>query len=357
MAALGRKQTFEDSGCRRGGDHDASATLHRRSRRRRDDARRLLGLTPVTGEEYQGAARGVRSGSSSVTSMYPTWTVAGQDVSTQSIVLFVVVFVSLVFGPSWIARLEGLEAWRIRRAQLVLAVAPLVVGRLHFVVNNPYFYSRAPWRAFVPWGGGIHMSGALIGILVGAPLVARYYRIPIAKFCDGLVPIVCLAAAAMRLGCMLAGCCFGTPCDHGWCVVYPRGSFPYLMQQQAGMVAADAAHSLAVHPAPLYFLASGVFAAVVALVVNRRKHYDGQVVWVGLVALFGTTTAVEPFRALENHRAFWGGIPQLAWVEAALAVVGIVGLAIGALRHRRPVTTDAIGPAPLVQAAGSTRDR
>lgn len=318
---------------------------------------RLLGLTLATGREYQDAARGARTGFSSVTSMYPTLTVAGHDVWTQSIVLVVVILVSLVFGPAWIARLEGLEAWRIRRAQLMLAVAPLVVGRLHFVVNNPYFYSRAPWRAFVPWGGGIHMSGALIGILVGAPLVARYYRIPIAKFCDGLVPVVCLAAAAMRLGCMLAGCCYGTPCDHGWCVVYPRGSFPYLMQQQAGVVSADAMHSLAVHPAPLYFLASGVFAAGVALVVNAHKRYDGQVVWVGLVALFGTTTALEPFRALENHRAFWGGIPQLAWVEATLAVVGVIGLAIGELRHRRPGTPDRLESPPLVQTVASTRER
>ncbi len=286
--------------------------------------------------------------------MYETLTIPGLGLalSTQQVVFWTMVLLAVVLGPTWIARREGLDVSRLRRAQGLLALFGLAGARLHFILNNPLFYGPHPLRAFMPWGGAMHMGGALIGLFIGAPLVARWYRLPIAKLCDGLIVVTAVTYAGTRLACLVGGCCFGSHCDHAWAIRYPHGSVPFVMQHQAGLIGADAATSLPVHPTPIYFLVAALLSAAVALAVGRRKRYDGQVFWVGFTLLSATTLAVEPFRALANHQAFWAGVPQLVWTELALTVVGILGLVVSALRHRRAGTAGPEHAAALLGATG-----
>jgi len=288
--------------------------------------------------------------------MYPIVDIPwlGLELRSQQVVLWTASVLAILVGPYWIARLEGLDASRVRRAQLTLALLPFLTGRLHFILNNPSYFSAQPWNALKRWGGAMHMGGALVGILIGAPLVARLYRIPIARFGDGLVPVIAVCVVAARIGCLLGGCCYGSRCDHFWCLTYPVGSAPFVNQQRMGLLPPDAAGSLAVHPSQIYFLLVAVLTTAVALLVNRRKRYDGQVVWVGMIVLFGGTALLEYFRAPENHRVFWAGIPRLAWTEAALALLGVCGLAVSELRHRRRLarsTAATLRHAPVHPAA------
>jgi phosphatidylglycerol:prolipoprotein diacylglycerol transferase len=285
--------------------------------------------------------------------MHPTLTLPWLEVAVpwHALTLGITCLVAITLGPYWIQRLEGLDAGRVRRAQLALAIAPIVGARLHFIFNNPAYFSRAPLNAFLPWGGAMHMGGGLIAMLLATPWVARHYRLPLAKLGDGLIPIVALSVAASRIGCLLAGCCYGTPCNFAWCIAYPAESFPFLMHQQAGALASGAATSLHVHPVPIYFLLSALLTTMVALLVNRRKRYDGQVVWVGIIVLFGTTALLEVFRAPENHRVFWGPLGQLTWTEIAMTGVGLVGLAVTEVRARLGArATRASHPAALLGA-------
>lgn len=185
------------------------------------------------------------------------------------------------------------------------------------------------------------MGGALIGLLVGLPIVARYCRLSVPKLCDGTIVVTAVCLAAVRLGCLLGGCCFGTRCERPWAISYPPGSFPFKIHQQTGLIAADAATSLPVHPSQVYFLLAALFTAAVAIAVGNRKRYDGQVFWIGIIVLSAATALLEPFRALENHRVFWAGVPQLVWTELTLAAVGLIGLLVSERRHRRAVAARA----------------
>lgn len=285
--------------------------------------------------------------------MYDTLTISslGLALSTQQLVFWTAVVLATVLGPSWIARQEGLDVARLRAAQGVLALFGLAGARLHFLFNNPHFYDAHPLHALLPWGGGMHMPGALIGLCLGAPIAARWHRLPIAKLGDGLVVVTALAYAGTRLGCFLGGCCFGSRCERPWAVTYPPGSLPFVIHREAGLIPADATASLPVHPAPIYFLLAAVVSAAVAHAVARRKRYDGQAFWAGLTLLAATAALVEPFRAFENHRVVWAGIPQLVWTELALALVGIVGLVASGLRHRQTEAPRPNGPGGMLHVA------
>jgi prolipoprotein diacylglyceryltransferase len=283
--------------------------------------------------------------------MHPTLTIPGLGLaaSSQQLVFWAAVLGAVTIGPWWIARREGLELSRLRAAQFGLAVVALGGARLHFFLNNPHFYDASPWKNFYPFGG-MHMGGALIGLLIGTPLVARYYRLDIPKLCDGTIVVTGVCLAFVRIGCLLGGCCFGSYCEQVWSIRYPRGSVPFVMQQQAGKIAADATASLPVHPAPIYFALAALFSAAVASYVGRRKRYDGQAFWVGLALLAATAALVEPFRALANHRVFWAGVPQLVWIELAIVATALLGLAVSQWRRHRNVANAASNRVRLLRA-------
>jgi phosphatidylglycerol:prolipoprotein diacylglycerol transferase len=99
-----------------------------------------------------------------------------------------------------------------------------------------------------------------------------------------------------RIGCLLAGCCYGQPTTMPWGLQYPS--------DHAGTIAA---HGLALHPTPLY-MSLGVFALWLGLVwLIRRQAKPGRVLlaaWGGYAAVRFT---VEFFRADTARGAWFGG--------------------------------------------------
>jgi phosphatidylglycerol:prolipoprotein diacylglycerol transferase len=55
-----------------------------------------------------------------------------------------------------------------------------------------------------------------------------------------------------RVGCLLQGCCYGTPTSLPWSVRYPSSSFAHASQVARGALSSSAVSSLPVHPAPVY---------------------------------------------------------------------------------------------------------
>ncbi len=146
-------------------------------------------------------------------------------------------------------------------------------------------------------------------------------RIPLGRFADALAPAVGIGIAVARLGCFLHGCCYGGLCPYPWAVTLPADSYVYALQLEAGILPDGAPRSLPIHPLPLYFSAAGL--AISALLVWRRprKRYDGELA-LGLLFLFFLSSAgFEPLRADDPTRVFWGRIPQLLWVNGALALL------------------------------------
>ncbi|MCW5889092.1 MAG: prolipoprotein diacylglyceryl transferase [bacterium] len=254
--------------------------------------------------------------------------------------------VCLLVGPWWAARLEGLDRRAVRRALLLVAVAPWIGGRLHFVLNNWALFAERPSRMLALTDGGLHAAGAILALALALPLGARWAGVPLLRLADGLTPMVGIGVAIARIGCFLNGCCFGTPCDHGWCVRFPSDTFVFRQHLFSGLLPPRSTMSLPVHPLQLYFAAVGLLVAIVGMRVHRRKRFDGQVALVGLVIFSVGAAALETLRANAAPRTYWGPLPALEWVAlgmtaASLAVLvfalaqwGVVGPGSAIPRHR-----------------------
>lgn len=177
--------------------------------------------------------------------------------------------------------------WKISQAQCVSTTAGYDGSwDAAKMVCHPKSSDCFAWARF--WAGGLTYYGGFIGAsLVAIPLLKRD-RFPFWKAADFAGIGIPIGLAFGRMGCLLAGCCFGSECSLPWAVSFPAGSPASEAQRDAHQLASSYLPSLPVHPTQIYeSLGSLAIAAICWVVVNPRKRYDGQVfVWfVGLYAV------------------------------------------------------------------------
>ncbi len=67
---------------------------------------------------------------------------------------------------------------------------------------------------------GFSILGAVIGICIYAIIASKVYQFPLATIADRAALYAPFAQAIGRIGCFLAGCCYGIPVLNGWGITY-----------------------------------------------------------------------------------------------------------------------------------------
>lgn len=258
----------------------------------------------------------------------------GGEVASYGFFLLLATLVSLVLGPLLASRLEGLPARRVFAALVVLAVLPWLGGRLHFVATHPDLVAGSSLETLRFWSGSIHAGGAILGVVVGLPLVARVFALPLGRLADGLVPTIGLGTAIARLGCFLHGCCFGVRVEGPLAVQFPAGTAAYRHHAAEGWLESGAVLSQPVVPLQLAFAALGLLVFAGAIALRGRKRYDGQVALTALLVFALGSAVLESLRASPAGRTLWGPLPQLQWTALAIAVAA--GACLLLLDRRAP---------------------
>jgi phosphatidylglycerol:prolipoprotein diacylglycerol transferase len=184
------------------------------------------------------------------------------------------------------------------------------------------------WAKF--WAGGLTYYGGLIGAAAAAWFLLKRDRFPFWKAADMAGFAVPLGLAFGRMGCLMAGCCFGSVCHLPWAMSFPSGSAASEAQFHEHLLPSSHMWSLPVHPTQVYESAASLaISAVCMLVVLPRKRYDGQVFASFLVLYAAARFAIEFLR-----RDARGGLLGLSTSQLlGIALVG-VGLAIHFWRSR-----------------------
>jgi phosphatidylglycerol:prolipoprotein diacylglycerol transferase len=187
------------------------------------------------------------------------------------------------------------------------------------------------WAKF--WAGGLTYYGGLLGASGVAWFLLKRDRFPFWKAADMAGFAIPLGLAFGRMGCIMAGCCFGATCELPWAVSFPGRSPASESQFKAHLLPTAKAWSLPVHPTQLYESATCLaIAAVCILWVHGRKRYDGQVFAVFL-ALYALARFLLEFLRRDERGALLGmSTSQLLGVGLVLAAG-----AIHAARGRPPV--------------------
>jgi phosphatidylglycerol:prolipoprotein diacylglycerol transferase len=108
-----------------------------------------------------------------------------------------------------LARRDGVAAWDTLSVGLLAVAGGLVGASLLDVVVNLPRYLRDPWPP------GMAFYGGLCGGAIGALAFIRRYHLPLGVLADAAAPSLTLGHAVGRLGCLCAGCCYGSVA-RGW---------------------------------------------------------------------------------------------------------------------------------------------
>ncbi len=84
------------------------------------------------------------------------------------------------------------------------------------IIQNIHLLWEKPLEFFSTYlSGGLVFYGGLLGALAGAALAARYFSKRFLDFFPVFIPIFPLVHGICRIGCFMAGCCYGRPASWG----------------------------------------------------------------------------------------------------------------------------------------------
>lgn len=238
---------------------------------------------------------------------------------------------------------QGMDRDRLADVIFWMAITSLLGARLVFLIQNPGTVTSVA-SLFDLRGGGLVFYGAfLVGIPVGFALMRRY-GLPAFAVWDVFGTAFPLSHAISRVGCYLAGCCYGSPAEVPWAVTFPPHQ-------------ALAPANVPLHPAQLYEAGALVAIAAATNLFYRHRRFDGQVFLLYLVLYAAARAALEAFRG-DLDRGFF--LPEvlgerLSFSQGMSAVFVAVALVVffwGARRQarieaeRRAIGASITGPTP-----------
>jgi len=195
-------------------------------------------------------------------------------------------------------------------------------SRMLFVLINFEAYRRNPLLMFKIWEGGLVFYGGLIPAAMVALWYMKRRRLPIWKLADLISSLIALGLSFGRIGCFLAGCCYGRETSLPWAVVFKNPD-------------SLARLNVPLHPTQLYDAVNGLAIFFFLNWMEKRKTFDGQIFWLFLFLYSVTRFFIEIFR--DDPRGFLFGdfLSTSQAIGILLAIPSIFMLFYMEKKHRR----------------------
>jgi len=212
------------------------------------------------------------------------------------------------------ARDRSLSEDSVTALTLLAVILGFVGAKLFFLLTH--------WADFVsdPWGtlgseGFVVYGGILFGFFA-ALFYCRRRGESFLLWADVLLPGVAAAQALGRVGCFLAGCCYGKPTASHFGVVFPQGNF--------------APAGIPLWPTQLFSAAGDLLIALFLLYIDRRPHRTGHLAaW--YLLLYGVGRFLIEF--LRND--YRGSVGALSASQFISLFAVAAGLAIAFLLRKK----------------------
>ena len=172
------------------------------------------------------------------------------------------------------ARRKEIEEAVIYDLILYLILFGLIGSRLLYCLYDLGYFIENPLEIFAIWRGGLSFYGGLIGGFIASLWFVKSRDLPFLKLADIVAPPIILGYAIGRLGCLMAGCCFGIPAHLPWCINFsnPDSLAPL--------------HTC-LHPIQIYKSVLGFCIFLLLFLYRKRVKFTGQLflVYVSLYSI------------------------------------------------------------------------
>lgn len=156
-------------------------------------------------------------------------------------------------------------------------------------------------------GNGFVVYGGLVGGVLAAYIYSSKKKIDFLQYFDLTVPSIALAQSFGRIGCFLAGCCYGRETNSGIGVVFENSLI--------------APNGINLVPTQLLSSVGDFFIAAVLLLYDRNTHKPGKIGAMYLVLYSIGRFIIEFYR--NDYRGNVGKMSTSQFISIFIFIIGV----------------------------------
>ena len=217
------------------------------------------------------------------------------------------------------ARQRGLDAQRVMDLGIWIIVSALVGAKLLLLIVDFKEFTSSPRDLLgLARSGGVFYGGLIAAVTV-ALLYLRRHQLPLWTTTDVFAPGIALGHIVGRLGCLLAGCCFGRETSVPWAITFTNPAAAANVGTPLG---------IPLHPTQLYEAGAELLILVFLLVWERRgRPFPGRTFWTYML-LYGVSRFVIEFYRGDSRGMVFDALSTSQFVSIVLVPLAVAMLVI-----------------------------
>lgn len=206
------------------------------------------------------------------------------------------------------AKKHNLDSDQIFSIVIWAVVGGLLGAKILYIITQIKEIAANP-RLLLDVTDGFVVYGGIIGGILAAMIYCRVKKLPFLKYFDLLMPSVALAQGFGRIGCFLAGCCYGKETENAIGIVFHDSAY-----------APNGASLL-----PTQLISSGLnFLHCLLLIwLTKKKKGDGQIAGLYLVLYSVGRFILEFFRG-DLIRGSVGELSTSQFIAIFVCLAGVI---------------------------------
>jgi phosphatidylglycerol:prolipoprotein diacylglycerol transferase len=206
------------------------------------------------------------------------------------------------------AKKRGLDAEFVYSLGVIVLISGFIGAKLLYCLVEINAFFKEPM--LILSGSGFVLYGGIIGGILAAMMYCKLKRVKFLQYFDLTVPSVALAQGFGRIGCFLAGCCYGSETNSAIGIVFHNSSF--------------APNGVKLIPTQLFSSAGDFLIAIILLFYAQKDRKPGKVGALYLILYSVGRFIIEFFR--NDYRGNIGILSTSQLISLIILVIGTVML-------------------------------
>jgi phosphatidylglycerol:prolipoprotein diacylglycerol transferase len=226
------------------------------------------------------------------------------------------------------ARHRGMDSTRIMDLGIWIIISALIGAKLMLLVVDWDYFSRNPRELLsLAQSGGVFYGGLILALIVALWYMWRH-RMQVWAVCDVFAPGIALGHVIGRVGCFLAGCCYGRPTDVPWAV---RFTDPFAAANVGTPLHID------LHPTQLYEAGAELLILGLLLGTERMgRPFPGRTFW-SYMCVYGISRfIIEMYRGDPRGFVFGTSLSTSQFIAIILVPLSLIMLFVLSRRSPSP---------------------
>jgi phosphatidylglycerol:prolipoprotein diacylglycerol transferase len=216
------------------------------------------------------------------------------------------------------ARARGLDDKKVMDLGIWIIVSALVGAKALLLIVDWEHFSRNPRELLsLAQSGGVFYGGLILAVVVALWYIRRQ-RLPMWTTTDVFAPGIALGHVIGRLGCFLAGCCWGKPATVPWAVTFTD---PFAAANVGTPLHVD------LHPTQLYESGAELLILVGLLAFERRgRAFPGRTFWTYMLVYAVSRFVIEIYRGDPRGFVFANALSTSQFISVLLLPLSLAML-------------------------------